>query len=219
MANSGLELADETQAADDAARAAGGGGGGGKTMEEELIEKVEAERKELDRRAALDPSDPDYLSKGKRGPVLSGIRDMKDPTGQVHFGLNDPKQLPPADLHPLLEDRLAVQTEEYQRRVAEIMAKPEAERTAEEMRVLTAGTPGYHSEVYALDSALKAREATSGIAATIEDLKDFLLHNTALKGKQAGIGVPPRCFNCNPLTQGVSLTNPLELMEKLFHGH
>lgn len=115
-----------------------------------------------------------------RGPVLSGVMDSK--TGEMFFGQNSIDGSLPDNLHPILQSRLDDLGE------------------ATEIR---AGVAGSHSEIFALNNALLAREA-AGEAVTEANLSEFLLHNRALRGPRAGTGKPPRCGNCNPLTDGVT---------------
>lgn len=84
---------------------------------------------------------------------------MDPQTGEIFYGLNHGKV--PDDLHPVLQVRLLKYLDESQG------VTPEK-----------AGIPGSHSEIVALDQAIKARE-------------------------RRVIGVPPRCDNCRAITQGV----------------
>jgi hypothetical protein len=132
----------------------------------------------------------DTLSNDKRGPVLTGVLDPQTP-GRVFYGMNHPKQMPPANLHPVLQKRL------------DALNKAKEDGTFKPSE--RCGEPGYHSEIYALDEALKAREARLGRPATEADLSEMLLHNRSLYRKWNGDLVPPRCDNCNVLTDGVKV--------------
>ncbi|RZK33438.1 MAG: hypothetical protein EOO61_15310, partial [Hymenobacter sp.] len=114
-----------------------------------------------------------------RGPVLSGVKDPL--TGETHFGQNV-KELPD-DLHPVLDKRVGDYKE----------AIKDGKINASEIDLTKAGEPGTHSEIMALDKALKAREVYTGQPATEADLGDFMLHNRSLVSKTLGEGVPPRC--------------------------
>ena len=125
----------------------------------------------------------------QRGPVLSGVKDPM--TGETHYGQNV-KDLPD-DLHPVLSERVtAHKTELANGRV-----------NASEIDLSKAGQPGTHSEIMALDKAIKAREAVTGKPVTDAELSDFMLHNRSLVPKTLGEGVPPRCANCWHITKGV----------------
>jgi RHS repeat-associated protein len=123
-----------------------------------------------------------YLTRSQRGPVLTGAMDPQ--TGEIFYGLNQGKV--PDDLHPVLQRRL----DEY--------LDASGGRTPER-----AGIPGSHSEIVALDQAIKARELRLGIPVTEDMLPDFLLSNRALIGERRIVGVPPRCANCAAITNGV----------------
>jgi RHS repeat-associated protein len=114
-----------------------------------------------------------------RGPVLSGARDPL--TGEIFFGQNTGI---PEDLHPLLRQRLNALNE------------------ATGGAGIGKGLPGGHSELNALDQALKAYEAASGQTATEEVLGDFLMYNVRLRGAAQGAAIAP-CANCSDLTRGV----------------
>jgi hypothetical protein len=123
-------------------------------------------------------------SNSERGPVLSGVMDAK--TGVIYHGQNTNSA--PADLHPLLKDRL----DHY-------------DKVTVGQAPINLGVPGAHSEIHALNQAIKARERITGVPVTEKDLSDFLLHNRSLRGKTKGIGVPPRCTNCVVLTYGITV--------------
>ncbi|UOQ72681.1 type VI secretion system tube protein TssD [Hymenobacter cellulosilyticus] len=123
-------------------------------------------------------------SNAERGPVLSGIIDPT--TGNIFFGQNT--DTPPPNLHSLLGKRL------------EAYLKATNGKTPENL-----GVAGAHSEIYALDQALKAREKHTGRPVTQQDLAGFLLHNRSLRGSTKGVGVPPRCTNCAILTDGLTV--------------
>jgi hypothetical protein len=139
-------------------------------------------------------------SKRSRGPVVSGITDPV--TGETYFGQNfTEKERNNLDfmtkfkeqLHPLLKERL----EEYtlKLKVGEIKAE-------DPLSLDKGGIPGTHSEIRALDQALKSREVYSGKSVTGDDLSSFLLHNRSLNDPT---GVPPRCAHCWHLTDGITV--------------
>lgn len=139
------------------------------------------------------------------GPVSSTFIDTR--TGNIEHGLNihrgkgqpptpaEMKQLEDS-LHPLLAKRL----KELRRHLEEVKASGSA---PEELldKINRAGEPGTHSEIIALNKALKAREAL-GHAVSEADLADFVYANRGLTGKLAGQTVPPPCYNCRILLQG-----------------
>jgi hypothetical protein len=120
------------------------------------------------------------MSNRKRGPVLTVLKDRK--TGQIFEGLNDKKA--PSNLHPILKKRLDKFYKEYP-------SQKDWPHPSD---------PGTHSEIYALDKALKAREA-AGMKVTEKSLKDFTLYNETLYKKKTGS--VPCCANCTRLLDGV----------------
>lgn len=130
------------------------------------------------------PTSDSYLSGGKRGPVLSGVMDTY--SGEIFYGINVAGV--PSDLHPLLVKRLTNYLESCNG------VTPER-----------AGIPGAHSEIVALDKALKSREAATGVTVSESDLPSFQLHNRCLIGRRRVIGIPPRCPNCAGITRGLTV--------------
>lgn len=126
----------------------------------------------------------EYLSRSQRGPVLSGVMDTR--TGEIFYGLN--QKGVPTNLHPLLQQSLG----EYLAGNGGVT--PER-----------AGIPGSHSEVVALDQAIKAREAVTGRAMTQAEFGEFLVSNRTLIGQRRGVGVPPPCANCAAIIEGTTL--------------
>ena len=136
------------------------------------------------------------LSVNRRGPCYSGIHDPL--TGQTHYGENFNMSKPAGraeytrfheEAHPVVRDRINAQNEALRNGTA----------TAKE----TAGTPGAHSEVVALDKTLKAREAHTGRPATEADLSELHLHNRSTMNATAGQPMN-RCDNCRNITHGVN---------------
>lgn len=72
-------------------------------------------------------------------------------------------------------------------------------RTTRGITPFKAGVPGSHSELVALNKALRAREACLGRPAVDEDLAELFLNNVHLKGSLKGVGTPPYCPNCEGL--------------------
>lgn len=138
-----------------------------------------------------------FVPTKERGPVLSAVRDTK--TGQTFYGLNHPTLDPPKNLHPLLQERLEKLTAEY----GEGALRTTASRSGN--KGVHPSPPGSHSEVFALNEALLARQKV-GMAITEADLQDFAVYNLWLPPKAPRPYLPlsfaPRCGNCRTLTDG-----------------
>lgn len=98
-------------------------------------------------------------------------------------------------LHPVLKKRLQT--------MIDSKANGNFEVGGNQGHVDRAGVEGSHSELVALDQALKARERSLGRPATEADLKSFLLTNKSLDSRNAE-GAPYRCLHCWNLTDGVT---------------
>ena len=136
------------------------------------------------------------LSINKCGPCYSGIHDPL--TGQTHYGENFNMSKPAGraeyskfyeDAHPVVRSRINAQNEALQNGTATAKA--------------TAGTPGAHSEVVALDKTLKVREAYTGKPATEMDVSELYLHNRSTMNATAGQQMS-RCDNCRNITNGIN---------------
>lgn len=134
-----------------------------------------------------------------KGPVLSGIYDPL--LDKIYFGqnftnaqLNDVQIYRKFldELHPILKNRLG----EYQKLIDGKMIE------ADDIIFQKASKVASHSEIRALDEALKARESFLKRPITEEELSEFLLHNKALNGSG---NVPPRCLHCWHLTDGLTV--------------
>ena len=137
-----------------------------------------------------------------RGPVLTGVIDPRFPEDGPFFGQNTGL---PENLSAPLQDNLD-----------QHLADVAAGRTAPSP---TAGTAGDHSEVNALDQALKNRQDRTGQPPTQDDLNDMIAHNVNLKNQKtanddgtrtsvpAGTGCPPRCDNCRPISGGTRMVD------------
>jgi len=145
----------------------------------ELSDAVKARAQEISTQGS-----PSYLSRSQRGPVVTGVMDSQ--TGEIFWGTN--QDAVPAHLNPLLQNRLDAYLE----------------ATGSNIPV-RAGIPGTHSEIVALNDALNAREAATGVPVTEDDLGSFLLSNRSLIGQTRVVGIPPRCANCFSLTNGVTV--------------
>jgi hypothetical protein len=117
-------------------------------------------------------------SNARRGPVLSVLRDRV--TGEIFDAQN--LSSVPGNLHPLLQARLDKHLANVGSNLNPVW-----------------GIPGSHSEIWALNSALRRREA---LGMTVNSLDDFSLYNVSLWNNRIGTTVP-RCGNCNVITQGV----------------
>ncbi len=152
----------------------------GEVSASSLIEAVVKEAQDISTKTSSK-----YLSNNARGPVLSGVMDTQ--TGETFLGLN--KGVVPENLHPILQNRLA----QYEADISTGSVTPHF------------SSPGTHSEIYALNEALYAREARLGRPVLENELGEFLLHNRSLRGTNRIEGVPPRCTNCEYLTNGVTV--------------
>jgi hypothetical protein len=130
---------------------------------------------------------------------LSGVTDPA--TKETHFGQNFTRgelrsqvfEDFKANAHPLVQKRLAIHDQKVKN--GELKAENPSS-------ISRAGEPGGHSEVRALDAALKAFEEKSKRPATENDLASFLLHNQSFENPG---GVPPRCAHCWHITDGVTV--------------
>jgi hypothetical protein len=105
-------------------------------LESRLADSVAARAESISTKGSSD-----YLSRSQCSPVLTGVMDPQ--TGEIFYGLNQGKI--PTDLHLLMQQRLDAYFE-----ATGGMTPPRA------------GILGSHSEISALDQAIKAREAITG---------------------------------------------------------
>ena len=110
---------------------------------------------------------------GGVGPVLSGCLDKQ--SGEISYAVNQGKI--PERMHPLLKARY-----EAYLQGAGGTTPP------------TAGVPGAHSEIGALNKALWARDPAGTMTAIPEG--EFTMHNASLYRNRPE-GVPPMCTNCS----------------------
>jgi len=137
-----------------------------------------------------------------KGPVLTGAVDPKYPDDGPFFGQNTGL---PEDPHPVIVKRLNDHNDD----IESGKVKPSVK----------AGEPGDHSEVNALDQALKNRDKRNkekGLPpATESDVEDIQATNVNLKKNKIpnpddpdgepvtvdkGKGCPPRCDHCQGIT-------------------
>ena len=138
---------------------------------------------------------PNY-SRTNDGPCLTGVHEPV--TGKVYEGTNFPKNRAGNqayekfvdESHPLLKER--IQNRQAAVDEGKRLGKPEFETVDHRA--------GAHSEVVALDKALKAREAATGKRVTAADLNEILLHNRNMPKTQIQMD---RCPNCSVITNGV----------------
>ncbi|MEW6667898.1 MAG: SpvB/TcaC N-terminal domain-containing protein [Thermodesulfobacteriota bacterium] len=152
------------------------------------------------------------LSRNERGPVLTTVLDTT--TGEVFHGLNIGRKgaEPTAAevehlksiLHPLLKARVEKQEKLVMEMVANGRLSPEVAR---------ASIAGTHSEVIALNKAIEARIAKTGLPMTEEQLGSFMLRNKALLGPRMGTGCPPPCVHCTAIVEGTTM-----MYERITHG-
>lgn len=139
------------------------------------------------------------LGDNKRGPVLTSVIDPE--TGRVFHGING-GVLPserilgslPGDLAPVLSSRV----DGYMKTVE---AGTGGRRYCTDGTAID-GTPGHHSEMWALDQALKARRE-AGLPVDERTLNDLFLSNKRLTGSDAGKSIV-RCPDCSAITRDVN---------------
>jgi hypothetical protein len=161
---------------------------GRKLAREKLIDDVAAKAEELIQKAKQ--GIPGFSNK-KNGPCLSGVYDPK--TKKTFFGQNFEKNVKGnkeyADFvenaHPIIKERIKAQ----QKLIDEGKMPAEVDKRA-----------GAHSEVRALDEAIKAREAQTGKPVTEKDLGSFDLHNRHMPSNTPF----NRCPNCSNITNGAN---------------
>lgn len=127
---------------------------------------------------------------GEKPPAcVAAVVDRTRPGAEPFVAHNDPNSVHanPDDFHPILRDRIA---EQQARREAGLDHFSE---------------PGTHAEVKALDAAIKAREAETGVPVTEADLGDFVQLPVWSRdtGADRPVGTPaPCCGHCAPITRG-----------------
>jgi RHS repeat-associated protein len=132
------------------------------------------------------------LSQDERGPCVSMVLDQE--TGQGFAGIN--RDAPPDDPHPIIQDRLDNPPEGGWRNPDE---------------------PGSHSEIHALDQALKARQERANAAADAAGIPrppdppistdGLLIDNQRSRGANKGTPMPC-CPNCTHITGGADPSQP-----------
>jgi RHS repeat-associated protein len=138
------------------------------------------------------------------GPVATVVVDSRYPNIEVGLNIQRGRGLPPTaaemqqlreSLHPILRTRL----DALEAHLAELQRTGQITDAVER-----AGVAGTHSEIVALNKAIKAREALTGVSVTERDLADFVYVNRNLQGPFAGQCVPPPCYNCSYLIRGTT---------------
>ncbi len=125
------------------------------------------------------------------GPVLSVVRDTTN--GKIFVGLNNG---PPDDVADALQK--SIRTHKWNLAMGNV----------EVVHTEALARKGGHSEVCALNAAVRAREAELGRKLKEIDFKVFELHNVWLKGSDA-LSTAARCEHCARITRGVSVTQSL----------
>lgn len=125
-------------------------------------------------------TDPMRGRKSWRGPVLTVLKDTK--TGALYYGQNHDDVPSPIEAT-----------------VAKLIAERITDEKAWKGNVMRWGKPGRHSEIYALNAAMLAREK-AGIP--VCDFSEFVVFNVySLKYPTSEVGDPiVRCGNCRAVT-------------------
>jgi hypothetical protein len=145
--------------------------------------------------ARLAMRDVPGLGKVGPGPVLSVVRDTE--TGEIFVGLNTGT---PSNVADVLQHSINAQRDRIAgKQVVVVRTDPMARE-------------GGHSEVCALNGAIRAREARLRRKMTETELRVFELHNVWLKGDRAGAAAA-RCEHCARITRSVSVTQSLFVAE------
>jgi len=128
------------------------------------------------------------------GPVLTVVRNTQ--TGKIYVGLNTgvPKQLSDALHKAILDQHGRI----WKGEVVVVRTDPQA--------------VGGHSEVNALNPAIRDREKVLGRKLVEKDLGVFELHNLWLSGDRA-MTTAPRCEHCARIARGVSVTQAVFVAE------
>ncbi len=133
----------------------------------------------------------------ERGPVVTGVGDMV--TGEVHHGKNFNMTRAAGraeyaefreNAHPVVNSRIDAREAALDQGTA--VARPRD------------GTVGAHSEVVALDTAIKAREAVTGVPVKEADLGSFQLHNRSMMNAHPTAPMD-RCTNCRAISAGTEV--------------
>jgi hypothetical protein len=137
------------------------------------------------------------MSATKRGPCLSGILDTK--TGIISFGENFNLRTAGGrarfenfkeNAHPIIKERIKA--------LEQGIADGTIDRNPSD------GTSGAHSEVVALDRALKAREEVTGKFVSESELSELKLHNRSMTNNRPNETMH-RCNNCRHITNGTNM--------------
>jgi hypothetical protein len=130
-----------------------------------------------------------------RGPVLTVVRDKL--SGEIFVGLNTgiPKNLTDVLYKGIEAQKVRISSGE----VRVVHTDPLA--------------VGGHSEINALNSAIRAREMQIGRKVTKAELGTFELHNVWLSGPDRRLTAAPRCEHCARIAPGVSVTQSVFFAE------
>ena len=132
---------------------------------------------------------------GGNSPVVSVVMDTE--TFEIFVALNQ-------DVPPAMVEALQQSIDAQKQRIALGQVRiVHSDPTAQE---------GGHSEVCALNAAIRARQARTKRTMTELDLHVFELHNVWLKGSRAGT-TAKRCEHCMRMTRGVRVTQSMFVAE------
>jgi hypothetical protein len=130
------------------------------------------------------------------GPVLTVVRNTI--TGKIYIGLNDGV---PDNVSDALGKAIAEQGKRvWQGETVLVHTDPQA-------------IVGGHSEVNALNPAIRDRQMVLGRTLTEKDLSVFELHNLWLTPSRRAVTVAPRCEHCARITRGVTVTQSVFVAE------
>ena len=137
-------------------------------------------------------------SQNYNGKVLSGI--FEPLSGKVYMGRNFTK----GEIRMRKWENFYHNAEPIiQKRIHQLLNNiSKKDREKYEYQFSRAQIPGQHSEVIALDKALKARRQILKRKMTEKDIEELLLHNRNMTDPSK---VPPRCINCWFITQGIKV--------------
>jgi len=138
---------------------------------------------------------PNLGKVGGGSPVVSVVRDTE--TFDIFVALN-------TNAPPNMADVLQHSIDAQQERIAN--------GHVQVVHTEAAAQEGGHSEVCALNAAIRAREARMKRKLTETELRVFELHNVWLKGDRAGT-TAPRCEHCARITRSVAVTQSMFVAE------
>lgn len=130
-----------------------------------------------------------------QGPVLSVVRNIK--TGQIYVGFNEGGR---ENISDVLSERIREhQSDIANAKINIVRSDPKA-------------AEGGHSEINALNPAIRDYEKIIGRKLTENDLHVFELHNLWIEGRHK-LTTKGRCEHCARLTRGIRVTQSLFIAE------